>query len=48
MKNFIQKRWHLQESGASKEAFAIDTLAPLITPETGVYKALLKDLFGVI
>ncbi|MBR4631892.1 MAG: AAA family ATPase [Elusimicrobia bacterium] len=41
----IKKILQLSHSGNTKDAFFRDTLAPLITPETQVYKELEKDIF---
>lgn len=36
----------LQRCGNNKDAFIRDTMAPLVTPDTKVYKLIEKDIFG--
>ena len=42
----IKSLLNLRQCGNTHESFARDTLAPLITPDTEVYKRLRKDVFG--
>ncbi len=44
--NEVKKILKLTKIGNDNKAFARDTLAPLITPETEIYKELKKDIFG--
>lgn len=44
--NAIKNIIDIPRSGSTVEAFKRDTLAPLITEETKVYKKLEKDIFG--
>lgn len=41
----IVKILNLEQAGSNKEVFMKDILAPLITPETNVYKILERDIF---
>jgi hypothetical protein len=42
----IKKRLQLTQCGNTKDAFCRDTLAPLITPDTAVYRELEALIFG--
>ncbi len=42
----IKKIFNLTKSGSSKEIFLRDTVAPLITKDTNIYKQLEKEIFG--
>jgi predicted ATPase len=42
----LKRILQLTRCGSSKEAFCIDTLAPLITPETAMYQQLKRDVFA--
>lgn len=44
--NEVKTALNLRQCGNNHETFARDTLAPLITPDMGVYKRLRKDIFG--
>jgi hypothetical protein len=45
--NSLKKTLQLTQCGSNTHFFMRDTLAPLITPDTAVYKELRKDIFGV-
>lgn len=44
--NFCKSQLSLTQCGNNAEAFARDTLAPLVTPDTGVYKELKQIIFS--
>lgn len=44
--NALKKRLALTKCGNNSDTFIRDTLAPLITPDTEVYKRLEKEIFG--
>lgn len=44
--NALKKRLALTKCGNNSDAFIQDTLAPLITPDTEVYKRLEEEIFG--
>lgn len=41
----IKKIFNLTKSGSNKEVFLRDTIAPLITPDTNIYKLLEQEIF---
>jgi len=44
--NMLKRKLRLTRCGNDAVSFCIDTLAPLVTPETQVYKELEADIFG--
>ena len=46
--NYVKRKLALTGTGDTAEAFAKSELAPLVTRDTNVYKALEKDIFGPV